>query len=194
MEGTPMDKRSQSTIKQIKEAFLSVKERKAFNDITVTDICREAYISRGTFYVYFDNTAVLLEAILDDAFSKTKDVLEQLNIVDGNRSNCGKYPMCQFIRENKSLHSIFLDETLTSRIVTKLIDISQENFIERMKKQTALTEDQIKVLFYFQCNGCLAVIREMLNAPESSWCNIQCILDCFISAGYGQFWDKKDTE
>ena len=62
-----MDRRALYTQKAIKEAFLRVKRNKDYNAITVADICREAEISRGTFYAHFGNIAEILDALLDEA-------------------------------------------------------------------------------------------------------------------------------
>ncbi len=44
------DRRTRYTQKAIRDAFLRVKRMKEYNAITIADICREAEISRGTFY------------------------------------------------------------------------------------------------------------------------------------------------
>lgn len=186
-----MDKRSRNTIEQIKEAFLSVKRRKSFCDITVTDVCREAHISRGTFYLHFDNMDRVLDAVLGDFFSKTKDVLKQVGIVEEAQFECSKYPLCQFVRENPQFHCIFLDEALTSKIIQKIVDISEDSFVAQMQAKSVLTVEQIRTLLYFQLNGCLAVSRMKVREPNSIWCTTYQMLDKFLHAGYGAFFNEE---
>ena len=49
------------TEEAIKDAFLNLLKCKDYMDITVTDICKTAGVSRGTFYAHFDNIAKLTD-------------------------------------------------------------------------------------------------------------------------------------
>lgn len=48
-----MDKRFVRSEKIIREAFLQLMAEQAFKVITVSDICRQAGISRNTFYLHY---------------------------------------------------------------------------------------------------------------------------------------------
>ena len=50
--GNREDRRSRYTRMVVKEALLSEKD---YGNITVSDICRTAKISRGTFYLHYSN-------------------------------------------------------------------------------------------------------------------------------------------
>ena len=56
------DRRTVYTKKAIGDAFLRAKRNKDYNTITVADICREAEISRGTFYAHSSNANQGLKA------------------------------------------------------------------------------------------------------------------------------------
>lgn len=73
-----MDRRALYTQKAIKDAFLRVKRNKDYNMITVADICREAEISRGTFYAHFSNIAEVLDTLLDEALANMDYLWESL--------------------------------------------------------------------------------------------------------------------
>ncbi len=55
-----------NTKKKIQSGFLSMLNKKNFDDISITDICQEANINRGTFYNHYKNTYYLLNALLKD--------------------------------------------------------------------------------------------------------------------------------
>ena len=61
------DRRTLYTRMVIKDAFLKLKSSLAYNDITISKICTEAEISRGTFYLHYDNIRQVLDEVLDDA-------------------------------------------------------------------------------------------------------------------------------
>ena len=48
-----MDKRIEYTKKTLKDTFLSLLAEKDIINITVSEICKEAGINRGTFYRYY---------------------------------------------------------------------------------------------------------------------------------------------
>lgn len=56
-----MDRRTKYTLKMIRIAMFELLERKSIDSITVTDICREADINRGTFYKYYRDVRDLFD-------------------------------------------------------------------------------------------------------------------------------------
>lgn len=65
------DKRKLNSKKKIKEAFISLHAREGYDAVTVSGVCNEAGISRGTFYVHYKNVIEVLEQILDEALEGT---------------------------------------------------------------------------------------------------------------------------
>jgi AcrR family transcriptional regulator len=55
--------RNAQTRQEIKDAFIRLIDAKGFNNLTVSDITREAGVSRGTFYVHYTDKYDLLEKI-----------------------------------------------------------------------------------------------------------------------------------
>lgn len=83
------------TVDIIKDAFLTIETRKIFNEISITEICREAQISRSTFYQYYNNLAELLDEVLSDVCSYCTTAFAAHNITDHNeRRRSGKKKKC----------------------------------------------------------------------------------------------------
>lgn len=177
------DRRTRYTIQILKDAFLTVKINKNFKDITVTDICREAEVSRGTFYLHFNNISEILDIVLDDAFLCIHDLNTQMFSCalsqDENKKNC----FCRFIRNNKKYHGIFLDESLLPQILKKAESLYIMDFIKNFPGKNNLTENKIKNLFYFQINGCLALIKHNIYESSENWNETQLVIDSFIKNG-----------
>ena len=63
------DRRTRYTRQTIKNTFLELLTQKSFTKITVTEICKNAEINRGTFYLhYYDvhdgiNTRIILMSV-----------------------------------------------------------------------------------------------------------------------------------
>ena len=69
------DRRTLYTRMVIKDALLSLLADKEYADVTIADLCREAEINRGTFYLHYSNLHEVLEELFDDALGKMNHVL-----------------------------------------------------------------------------------------------------------------------
>ena len=58
----------------IKDALLTLLKKKNYMDITITDICRQACISRGTFYSHFKNIREIIDLLFDDALKQIGNI------------------------------------------------------------------------------------------------------------------------
>lgn len=61
----------------IRKAMLDLLDRKQLEDITVTDIVREANINRGTFYNHYNNPIEILEEYKDELFNKLTTAIQR---------------------------------------------------------------------------------------------------------------------
>ena len=75
------DRRTLYTRMVIKDALLSLLADKEYADVTIADLCREAEINRGTFYLHYSNLHEVLEELFDDALGKMNHVLVQVGCV-----------------------------------------------------------------------------------------------------------------
>lgn len=71
MNTTPLAQHSQKirrerTHTRIKNSMLQLMGKKAFDEITITELSREAHINRKTFYSHFDSTDAVLTELEDD--------------------------------------------------------------------------------------------------------------------------------
>ncbi|MFD1067933.1 TetR/AcrR family transcriptional regulator [Oceanobacillus locisalsi] len=60
------DLRILRTRRLIMDAFISLSEKKEFNDIRITDITEEAMVNRATFYYHYNDKYDLLEKVLSE--------------------------------------------------------------------------------------------------------------------------------
>ncbi len=176
------DRRTLYSKKVIREAFLLLKRTKAYNDITVTDICREAEISRGTFYLHYRNTAEVLDEVLEEALSFTRRLEEQLYPHKCANTQCN-YPLCQYIRSSQEYRCLFFDDALSSMIVEKIYATHKEDIIRMWENKTKLSQEQLAMIAYFQINGCFAAAKRSANFDDEKWAETQKVIDTFIRSG-----------
>ena len=79
------DKRFLTTDRKIQDYFIDLLYKKSFNNITVTDIVKAANISRGTFYLHYNDKYDLLEFIENTIMSELKEVMNSPKINPSNK-------------------------------------------------------------------------------------------------------------
>lgn len=177
------DRRTLYTKRVIKDAFLSLKHTFDYNAISVASLCKEAEISRSTFYLHYHNISEVLDDILDDILSETRDLFTQIGIFNIEKQRCTS-PFCIYMRQNPKYHSIFLDDSLTSYIIEKIVSQSKEYTIKELQKKYALTKTQIDTLLYFQFSGCFYVAKKNMRMEQNEWRDVQNCIDDFIKNGF----------
>ena len=77
------DKRIQKTKRKLRDTFVQMLQTKSFEQITVTELCEAAKMSRITFYAHYNDKYDLLEALmqqmLEDAHSDFEMLQEKNN-------------------------------------------------------------------------------------------------------------------
>lgn len=180
------DRRTLYTRMVIKDAMLELLAEKDYGDITVADLCRQAEINRGTFYLHYSNISEVLDALFEEALGFTHSVLRQLDCATAQDEKCA-YPLCRFLRENRKYQPLFFSDSLHSYVVDRMAESYRQSFVERMGRETGLGEASLSALFYFQLNGCLAISKRNLTVPDETWNEIQCDVDRFLKNGFSNF-------
>lgn len=175
------DRRTLYTKRVICDAFLKLKNTRSFNDITIADICREAEISRGTFYLHYKNINDVLDELLDQAFSETRTLAEQLSY-PACKEKCG-YPMCQYIRGAGVYRCLFFDDSLSPYIVEKIYRLHKDEMVTTIAEKTGLPAAQLYMLAYFQLAGCFSAAKRSMNMSDKEWEKSQSVIDTFILGG-----------
>lgn len=101
------DARALRSGQALREALLSLLERKPFDQITVRDICAQAGVHYATFFRHHPTK----EALLDDI---AKDQIRQLNVLtlairDAENYEAGFRALCAYVDEHRALWSTLLN-------------------------------------------------------------------------------------
>ena len=189
---TIIDKRSEKkkqTIEDIKDAFLCILKQKEYFSITITDICKKAHISRGTFYAYFKNTREIVDALFNDALRDVGNVpLDYICCHDDKERK--SYPFCVFLRENIKYQPLFFSDSLYSLAIDRTVERQKERFLNIMQKETSLDKNLLEDLLHYQITGCLSVCKKYLKMDDEEWDNHRCNLDAYIRAALFGLKDK----
>ena len=67
------DRRTLYTLQVVKDALLELLQQTAYDRINVTMLCRQAEITRATFYLHYED----LNQVLDEVITEALDIAER---------------------------------------------------------------------------------------------------------------------
>ncbi len=163
-----------NTAKKMDKALISLLEEKAFEYITVSEICKKANVNRSTFYLHYENTVDLLNEtarfLLDDFIAyfnvDTKSItnkfressLDELNFI----SDEYMHPYLSYIKENKRVFSTVLSHS-DSFGFNDVFQRLYENIFNPILERFNYPPADRKYVMIFYLNGITAIVTEWLK-------------------------------
>ncbi|MEK3889468.1 TetR/AcrR family transcriptional regulator [Bacillus sp. FSL K6-3431] len=156
MVGIKGNRRTLYSKKVITDAFLLLLQEKSLNKITVTEICKEADINRGTFYSYYNDPFDLMKSIEDEMIEKMMSAIN-------NSGDESLYEILNLILKNKEFCKIILNEKSSSRVLNTILNSTYESTIAEKKQLPNANETHIEYFFTYATGGTIEVIRKWIN-------------------------------
>lgn len=183
------DRRTLYTLSVIKDAFLKLIKQKSYNQITITELCRLADITRSTFYIHYNSITDVLNDVLDDALQLTNDD-NPLEIASSNFSfdylsqNESLIPACQRIGDSNKYQELLMDPDLSEYIIGRIMARERDHVIPSIMKKTGLSKEDAETLFIYTIHGSFAVNRLHHFKKDEKWSHDVQLLNRFTEAGY----------
>lgn len=183
------DRRTIYTINVIKEAFIDVINQGPYSKVTISKICREAEITRSTFYIHFSSITDVLNEVLDDALLLTQDD-KKTSIGDNDLpfdyldKNESLIPACQRIGNSNKYQRILMDPDLSEYIIGRIMLHERSNVVPSIIKKTGLSEEDAETIFHYIIHGSFAVNRAHHFIKDEKWAHDVQMLNRFAEAGY----------
>lgn len=187
-----IDRRTLYTMEVIKNAFLELEDEMLYDKINVTKICKQAQISRATFYLHYESIDDVLDSVIDDAllFSESApgnlvDVLDVIKAgdIDKLRDNEAILPACQRIADSDKYHKLFMDPTLSEHIIHRIAEHEHDTVVPPLMHRAHLSEGEAEMIFHFILYGSFNVNRCLGWEKNEKWMRYQTLLSRFINAG-----------
>lgn len=187
-----IDRRTLYTMNVIKDAFLELEAEMSYDKINVTKICKQAQVSRATFYLHYENIDEVLDSVIDDALlfseSGTGNMIDVLDVIkegklDMLRDNEAILPACQRIADSKKYHDLFLDSTLSDHIIFRIAEHEHDTVVPPLMRRAHLTEGEAEMIFRFILYGSFSVNRCLGWEKNEKWMRYQTLLSQFINGG-----------
>ena len=152
----PKDSRQRCTKERLFASFERALQSKAVSDITVSEVCSDAGISRKTFYKYYSDPFALLLAMQDDLFA-------------GLAQRLAKLPPDVYV-----ISSDIIDFVAEHRVVAKAVfeNRGEGNLIDRVlaylhatyhdsweQANPGMPEQAVEFLFHYVTSGWVGIVR-----------------------------------
>ena len=198
--GTPrkMDRRTIYTRSTVKDALLELLEGQPFEKITVAALCRQAEITRATFYLHFQDINEVLDELLDEALMVAEaasndmeagdrmDALSQIIRAgdhDALRRNERLLSPCQRVADDPKYRAIFQDPTLSSYVIRRIYLLERDQTVPYFMERGRLGRDEADKLFMMLVYGLFYVNRSLKWSKDDSWYEMQLMLNRFMYGG-----------
>ena len=203
------DRRTLYTRNVIKDALLDALSEKNFEQITVTDICRRAEITRATYYLHYQSLTEVLDELLVDALQLAEDSTANLNAdveqtaalltSDGTASfkaNESLLPVCHRVAQLPKYQVIFHDETLSGYVVNQIYQWQRPRLVPSFMKELGITKKEAEMLTLFIINGTYSVNKALYWKKDETWYQIHSMLLRYAAGGYDRLncHNKENTD
>lgn len=164
MVGIKNNRRTQYTIQTLKRALLTLLQQEPLAKVTVTQICQEADINRGTFYLHFDNPDNLFEAIENDIFDQISPLLKvqpKDDLQDWGRR------LVLVVEDNAVAMRIMLSMKRTDKIIDQIFAQAHELFMHEFTAQGHINDHRLlEYYFTFFVSGSVGALEKWLSGED----------------------------
>ena len=171
-----------SASSMIKSALLKLEQEKSFSDISVSELCKKAGVSRTTFYKCFHNTAEVVNAAIQDMMAEVSLFDHEILGCHDDRKNRPGIPLCEIARKRSEYQPLFYDDAALKIIISRFGEKNEKSFSKRYQ-MTEEEQKRLKTILYCQLNGCIAMIRSSSDMSEEQWKESRKTVDRFVTAG-----------
>ena len=196
MKPRKIDRRTIYTKNVIKDALLNALEEKPFEQITVTDVCRRAEVTRATYYIHYQSLTEVLDELLNDALQmadqdcqkQDDDALQIMSLLAGETADHLKekeslLPVCHRVAQLPKYQVIFHDETISGYVVNRIYQCQRQRLAPVFMKELNLTKKEAEMLTLFIITGTYNVNKSLNWKKNSTWYQIHSMLLKFTSGG-----------
>lgn len=197
MKPRKTDRRTIYTKNVIKDALLDALAEKSFEQITVTDVCRRAEVTRATYYIHYQSLTEVLDELLNDALQmadqdcqkQDEDALQIMCLLAEETADYLKekeslLPVCHRVAQLPKYQVIFHDETISGYVVNRIYQCQRQRLAPVFMKKLHLTKKEAEMLTLFVITGTYNVNKSLNWKKNGTWYQIHSMLLKFTSGGY----------
>ncbi|ANY66205.1 hypothetical protein BBD42_06810 [Paenibacillus sp. BIHB 4019] len=168
MVGVKNNRRTKYTTELIKQCFLALLETRKLPQITVTEICKQADINRGTFYLHYKDPYELFEVMQKEFNQELWETLQK------DQSPCAEdgslIKLLNIIQEKKTIfRSMISDRGESSFLSEVLVEVHKDYLQRKGEDLNRKGSSAMDYSFTYMVHGSMGVIHQWLesNGEES---------------------------
>ena len=183
------DRRVRYTKQAIRDGFLRLLAEKPIEKISVTEICREADINRGTFYAHYSDPYELKHSLED----QLSEAMEQ-RLRESGSKRLNSLQTLRLLKENQELCRVFAGPYGDHDAMLKVIARHADAYLEKEILVLGEMSDQLaECLKGLLVSSISTVVKYWLDTgmkaePE----RVAYVLDTYCFSGIKGFLDDKD--
>lgn len=133
----------------IKKALATLMHEKDINKITVSDIIREADISRGTFYAHYPDIYSVLDQIETEELKKLMCLVNKSKEENSKLNNPTDFltVICNYLYSDFDYYRMLLQSSFLNNFLNRLIEVYYEDTIAALLEKDASKDVSEAVLY-----------------------------------------------
>ena len=143
------------TEQRIKDALLKLLANKPLADITVSELAREAHVSRSTFYEHFGNPDDVYDVLMAEISAEMSPLMSQVACSDGFKP-AGK-PFCALVNEAGDYASVVREPRFMESIIGQR-QTQEGHDLYAILVDAGYSPVQAKAVCSFQMSGCFSAV------------------------------------
>lgn len=185
------DRRVRYTKMVIRQSFLALLRKEPLSKISVTEICNDADLNRGTFYAYYSDPTDLYNQIQSNLFDELKKPLDEM--LNGETLYEILLDVLRAIKSNDDICTIILSDSGHRNFLERVLGLAKDKIVQLWRQQNpSLSDSMIDYMFLFSAHGCISILLKWLtddnenDTPEKIARMIDdmttAVASCFITA------------
>lgn len=163
-----LDQRVRMTKMMLRRGLIGLLEKKQLKDISVTELCRQSGINRGTFYAHYKDIDDLHRSIEEDVFAEIQKTLDAHPIhpagYRAEKEQTIYYAVYDFLDHSSDLRSLLMNSQAYNPLMQKLLVIGYEKFASEYRRlHPGWEEGQIRFTFNFVAAGFLNLLKDWIS-------------------------------
>ena len=186
------DRRTIMTKTMVKDALLELLKETHYERITVSSLCRQAEITRTTFYLHYPNLNAVLDEVLDDALRLT-ELDQRFGKLESSHEAYFQsrekdepdidafLPPCQRAARDPKYRVLFMRESMSYLVLDKLYRRQRANRIPGIIAEYHVTEWEADIIFRYMLYGSFAVNKSLAWVNNEDWYHAQDVIRKFTA-------------
>ncbi len=149
----------------IKKALAKLIHEKELSKITVSDIIREADISRGTFYAHFSDVKSVVTQIESEEMKNLMDFVDRY----GFENLCTEpdnfiTAICEYMMRDMEYYRMLAQSNILNNFIWRLVNVYFEKLLERvLSEEIKRDRNEAELYLIYLTSGAKTVVLSWLN-------------------------------